>query len=81
MYRQSWFGGALKEGECKYFWLDEKAKYYDLIDWETGELYVDNGNIDDIISFMKKYQCKVINETFNPEDIYVIPEFYPNETY
>lgn len=77
MYRQSWFGGELKEGKCKYFWLDEKAKCYDVVDRETGEVYIDTGTGDDVINFIKKYQCQIINLTPDPETIHVIPEFYP----
>ena len=41
------------------------------------EVYIDTGTGDDVINFIKKYQCQIINLTPDPETIHVIPEFYP----
>ena len=53
--------------------------YYNVIDAETGEIYVDMGLSSDASKFLVNYQCRivgapdVIEREPSDEDIYVIP--------
>jgi len=81
-YRQSWFvqtPGSNKK--CDYYYEMEVDKmYYNVIDAETGEIYVDMGLSPDVSKFLVNYQCRIVGAPdfieeaqHSDEDIYVIP--------
>ena len=81
-YRQSWFaqtpGGDKK---CEYYYEMEVDKMlYNVIDVETGEIYVNNETATEATKFLIDYACRIVGapdflteDQRNDEDIYVIP--------
>ena len=54
--------------------------FYNVIDAETGEIYVDMGLSPDVSKFLVNYQCRIVGapdflteDQRSDEDIYVIP--------
>ena len=81
-YRQSWFAQTPgSDKKCEYYYEMEVDKmYYDVIDAETGELYIDTGLSPEVIKFLIDYECRIVScpESVPEEkrcdaDIYVIP--------
>ena len=81
-YRQSWFvqtPGSNKK--CDYYYEMEVDKmFYNVIDAETGEIYIDMGLSSDVSKFLVQYACRVVpapdfltEDQRNDEDFYVIP--------
>lgn len=81
-YRQSWFVRSPGNNkQCEYYYeLEVGNMYYNVIDAETGEIYVDMGLSSDASKFLVNYQCRIVGAPDfieeaqrSDEDIYVIP--------
>ena len=79
---QSWFAqtpGSNKK--CKYYYEMEVDKmFYNVIDAETGEIYVDMALSSEVSNFLVDYKCRIVGapdflteDQRNDEDFYVIP--------
>jgi len=81
-YRQSWFVQVPGNNkQCEYYYeLEVDKMFYNVIDAETGEIYVDMGLSPDVSKFLVNYQCRIVGapdflteDQRSDEDIYVIP--------
>lgn len=54
--------------------------FYNVIDAETGEIYIDFGSASEVSKFLVDYKCRIVGtpdfieeDQRNDEDFYVIP--------
>jgi len=81
-YRQSWFVQTPgSDKKCEYYYEMEVDKMlYNVIDVETGEIYVNNETATEATKFLIDYACRIVGapdflteDQRSDEDIYVIP--------
>ena len=81
VYVQSWFVQTPCDNKkCDYYYEMEVDKmFYNVIDAETGEIYVNNETVTEATKFLIDYECRIVGapdflteDQRSDEDIYVI---------